>query len=469
MQYVGTQLFAECRDWPARSPSPTRQCTICSAPSNGYHFNAPSCSACAAFFRRTVTLGRQFLCAHQGNCKVHFEMRIICRACRYAKCIQMGMERQAVQPRRDGNVGRRKISYLKRPPSPKQWSSGGTGFHVCKSPRTSIAFLDSSALSPDTPSYSSSVSDEHDSVPHSLGSLRESGEDVLEMLLREERLYNERRSILYCVRSRISEILSAGEVDDIPFSSKDLNELTFAGVRKDIRAQILATYEWMRGWNHFKCLSTSDKKTLLRRCTLFHPIIDPCYLTMRLGLPDRFVMFNGMFIAIDSEEGWRDETCISASLKKEVGYVNVVTILGVSELGKGFGYRPPSGPASSPTVVASSDARPLTSPTCRSTVNCSKAAGHCSRATLSATISSSLKRCLTSQIDLIFTALSNHYASLGMSAEDVAVRTGNVILLIGNIFEVGMQCLESHQVIQFFDLWKLDDLLIKLISESLQS
>ncbi|PIO71658.1 hypothetical protein TELCIR_06438 [Teladorsagia circumcincta] len=82
------------------------------------------------------------------------------------------------------------------------------------------------------------------------------------------------------------------------------------------------------------------------------------------------------------------------------------------------------------------------------------------KSTLSANISSSLKRCLTSQIDLIFTALSSHYASLGMSAEDVAVRTGN---------EVGMQCLESHQVIQFFDLWKLDDLLIKLISESLQS
>ncbi|VDO24183.1 unnamed protein product [Haemonchus placei] len=391
-----------------------RQCTICSAPSNGYHFNAPSCSACAAFFRRTVTLGRHFLCAHQGNCKVHFEMRVICRACRYAKCIQMGMERQAVQPRRDSNNGRRKISYSKRASPSKQWAS------VTTTPKRVQGCL--------------------------IAISRETGEGVLEMLLREERLYNERRSILYCVKSSISEILSAGEVNDIPFSSRDLTELTFAGVRKDIRAQILATYEWMRGWNHFKCLSTSDKKILLRRCTLFHPIIDPCYLTMRLGLPDRFVMFNGMFtgIAVDSEEGWRDESCISATLKKEL-------------------YRPLLD------RVLADIVRPMQAINISFVEYVILKALVTFKSTLSTNISSSLKRCLNSQIDLIFVALSNHYANLGMSAEDVAVRTGNVILLVGNIFEVGMQCLESHQVIQFFDLWKLDDLLIKLISESLQS
>ncbi|KAK6012319.1 hypothetical protein OSTOST_22535, partial [Ostertagia ostertagi] len=153
----------------------------------------------------------------------------------------------AVQPRRDGSIGRRKISYTKRDSPAKQWPAGG-----------SVA-AEMPAHSPDTPSYSSSVSEDHELLPHSLGSLRETGDGVLGMLLREERLYNERRSILYCVKSSISEILSAGEVDDIPFSSRDLTELTFAGVRKDIRAQILATYEWMRGWNHFKCLSTSDK------------------------------------------------------------------------------------------------------------------------------------------------------------------------------------------------------------------
>ncbi|KIH64473.1 zinc finger, C4 type [Ancylostoma duodenale] len=102
----------ECMDWPTRSPSPCRQCTICGAPSNGYHFNAPSCSACAAFFRRTVTLGRQFVCAQYGCCKVHFGV-----------FVKVYPDITAVQPRRDCNVGRRKISYSKRSSSMSKQAS----------------------------------------------------------------------------------------------------------------------------------------------------------------------------------------------------------------------------------------------------------------------------------------------------------------------------------------------------------
>lgn len=296
---------------------------------------------------------------------------------------------------------------------------------------------------PDTPSYSSSVSEEHEPISLPIRSFEEMPEGVMEMLLREERLYNERRSILYCVKSSISEILSAGDVNDIPFSSRDLNELTFAGIRKDIRPQILATYEWIRGWNNFKCLSATDKKILLRRCTLFHSVIDPCYLSMRLGLPDRFVMFNGMFVGIadEAEEGWRDESCISSTLKKEL-------------------YRPLLN------RVLADIVNPMQAINISFIEYVVLKALVTFKSTLSANISSALKRYLLSQIDLIINGLSIHYTNLGMKLDDVAVRTGNVILLIGNIFEVGMQCLESHQVIQFFDLWKLDDLLIKLISET---
>ncbi|WKX98393.1 hypothetical protein Q1695_013799 [Nippostrongylus brasiliensis] len=445
-------IFDECAmEWPVESPSPNRQCTICNAPSSGYHFNAPSCSACAAFFRRTVTLRRHFLCAQQGSCKVHYEMRVICRACRYAKCIRMGMEREAVQPRRDSNAGRRKITYAKRPSSTRPTWTDATGAAAMKEHSCFDIQLQFSDINVQLPPqerrelspYSSSISEESEPLPYNPGSSRETPENMLDILLREERLFNERRSILYCVKNTISKILSAGNVNDIPFSSNDLEELTYAGVRKDIRSQILATYEWIRGWNNFRSLSTSDKKVLLRRCTLFHPIIDPCYLTVRLGLPNRFVMFNGMYVGIpaDSEEGWRDETCISATLKKEL-------------------YRPLLDRVLTDIVY------PMQAIGISFTEYVVLKALVTFKGTLSGNISSSLKRCLLAQIDQTLAALSTHYAGLGMAPDDVAERTGNVVLLISNIFEVGMQCLESHQVIQFFDLWKLDDLLIKLISES---
>ncbi|KIH49865.1 hypothetical protein ANCDUO_20059, partial [Ancylostoma duodenale] len=41
-----------------------------------------------------------------------------------------------------------------------------------------------------------------------------------------------------------------------------------------------------------------------------------------------------------------------------------------------------------------------------------------------------LKKCLLSQIDLIFGALSLHYANLGMPPDEVAERTGNVDRLV---------------------------------------
>ncbi|KAK0417898.1 hypothetical protein QR680_013269 [Steinernema hermaphroditum] len=79
------------------SPSSSKQlCSVCESPQSASpHFGTVSCLACAAFFRRTVSLNITFQCKgkEKGKCRISHELRMICRACRYDKCIRTGMQR----------------------------------------------------------------------------------------------------------------------------------------------------------------------------------------------------------------------------------------------------------------------------------------------------------------------------------------------------------------------------------------
>ncbi|CAB3403456.1 unnamed protein product [Caenorhabditis bovis] len=422
-----------------------RECAICQAPSNGYHFNAPSCSACAAFFRRTVTLNRNFLCAHHGSCQVNFTMRVICRACRYRKCIQMGMERAAVQPRRDCNAGRRKIMYQ----DAKRRS------HKCISkPSSSLNsefpnFVNQNEHSDQSPeihyaqSYSSSISEDNPSPKISIPFNKDfEVEQLLDDLLREERLFNERRKLLYCSHSSISKLLITENVNDIPFSEHDIQPLSFTSIQKHIRPQILLIYEWLRGWKHFDMLNTHDRLIFLRRCVLYHTILDPSYISYRIGLPQKYIMFDGTFVsAVEGDNtGWHDENgCISSELKKKL--YRPLMLRAINEI-----CAPMS--AMSMSFVEFVILKALA----------------CFKSASSLDISPNVKKFMDTHLDQLLKALNLHYQSLNLAKGEIAQRTGNVILMLSSIFAVGMECQESHQKIQFFDLWQLDDLLIKLIS-----
>uniref|UniRef100_A0A0N4ZDS5 Nuclear receptor n=1 Tax=Parastrongyloides trichosuri TaxID=131310 RepID=A0A0N4ZDS5_PARTI len=67
-------------------------CLICSAPSNGVHFQVNSCRGCAAFFKRTKTLNLEYKCRRgTKNCEIRYDNNQKCRFCRYEKCISVGM------------------------------------------------------------------------------------------------------------------------------------------------------------------------------------------------------------------------------------------------------------------------------------------------------------------------------------------------------------------------------------------
>ncbi|CAI2351258.1 unnamed protein product [Caenorhabditis sp. 36 PRJEB53466] len=91
----GTPLMSDRRAVPA--------CAICGTDSTGIHFGVDACAACSAFFRRTVVLNKDYVCNKGGNCTVVKDGSAgqKCRACRFRKCINAGMDKNSVQHRRD--------------------------------------------------------------------------------------------------------------------------------------------------------------------------------------------------------------------------------------------------------------------------------------------------------------------------------------------------------------------------------
>uniref|UniRef100_A0A915EGV4 Nuclear receptor domain-containing protein n=1 Tax=Ditylenchus dipsaci TaxID=166011 RepID=A0A915EGV4_9BILA len=76
-------------------------CSVCGDTADGYHYGVLSCRGCNAFFRRAVTYNLQFQCRRGGTCVIDRNARCACRACRLNKCKLAGMDRSAVQIRRD--------------------------------------------------------------------------------------------------------------------------------------------------------------------------------------------------------------------------------------------------------------------------------------------------------------------------------------------------------------------------------
>ncbi|CCD66708.1 Nuclear Hormone Receptor family [Caenorhabditis elegans] len=86
-----------------------QHCQVCGVPSARIHFGGVVCSACSAFFRRTVVRGHEYRCKQMENCLIVSTIRNMCKKCRYTKCILVGMKRESVQKFRDV-YGKREIT-----------------------------------------------------------------------------------------------------------------------------------------------------------------------------------------------------------------------------------------------------------------------------------------------------------------------------------------------------------------------
>ncbi|XP_045458100.1 nuclear receptor subfamily 2 group E member 1 [Melitaea cinxia] len=100
-------------------------CAVCRDHSSGKHYGVFACDGCAGFFKRSVRRDRRYACKarNPGACLVDKAHRNQCRACRLAKCLDVGMNKDAVQHERgprNSTIRRQMALFLKDPAVPSQ-------------------------------------------------------------------------------------------------------------------------------------------------------------------------------------------------------------------------------------------------------------------------------------------------------------------------------------------------------------
>ncbi|CAI4230997.1 unnamed protein product [Auanema sp. JU1783] len=228
----------------------TEQCVVCGDQADGFHYGVRSCRGCNAFFRRSITYDMTFTCRRGGKCPVDKNARCACRACRLAKCFSVGMDRRAVQPKKE--------------PAGGVVDPGDTS-PMESSRKFSSMFVP--ALPPSPPPNSG----------------------VISRLCYDFSEQKKRRRYLLC--GSLVEILNESTDNTLkgPACGDDYIKL--------FQVQMVLMFEWVEKLDEFRRLmDSSDKTKLLRAFALRYLLLDNLFHTLELGYSDRVILVNNSFI-----------------------------------------------------------------------------------------------------------------------------------------------------------------------------
>ncbi|CAF1547253.1 unnamed protein product [Adineta ricciae] len=91
-------------------------CAVCTDASSGLHFGVTTCESCKGFFRRMIKerIPQHYKCLERNNCEVNTSTRNLCRACRFQKCLSVGMSIEGSRIGRQSNLFKHKMVEMQR-------------------------------------------------------------------------------------------------------------------------------------------------------------------------------------------------------------------------------------------------------------------------------------------------------------------------------------------------------------------
>ncbi|CAP23893.1 Protein CBR-NHR-22 [Caenorhabditis briggsae] len=345
-------------------PSPQSSspcCHVCASPTaNTLHFGGRSCKACAAFFRRSVAMSMTYECIGSGDdatpCKIHYELRMLCRHCRFIKCLEAGMRRELVQAKKEeAKVAKRRSKGLVVTKNENGNSESTYDDYVNSytnvidsSPKMEISDVPESYHSPDisvssqpidmtvtpspppqpplppTPSilltpatvlttsqrcisHSPPFDPQQASTSHAgveqpiqyfrIVELDDKTFELVNHYVRTEASLNDRRKIMY-TDTQIRDVFDTTcECPYEPHQLKPFDYKTFCGFVKHDFVMIL---DYVNQFPEFQSLVKDDKNVVYRMACAVDSMLASAYYSYRVGIDNKqLILFNGDFIQMN--------------------------------------------------------------------------------------------------------------------------------------------------------------------------